>query len=61
VIRKFTRNRKIYPNEDSALKLIYMAIREASGRWTMPIRRWKEALNHFAIMFEGRMPELACK
>jgi transposase-like protein len=43
------------------LKLIYMAIREASGRWTMPIRRWKEALNHFAIMFEGRMPELACK
>ena len=61
VIRKFTRNRKIYPNEDSALKLIYMAIREASQRWTMPIRHWKEALNHFAIMFEGRLPELACK
>jgi transposase-like protein len=57
VIRKFTRNRKIYPNEESALKLIYMAIQEASKRWTMPIRRWKEALNHFAIMFEDRMPE----
>lgn len=57
VIRKFTRNRKIYPNEDSALKLIYMAIREASARWTMPIRNWKEALNHFAILFEGRLPE----
>lgn len=61
VIRKFTRNRKIYPNEDSALKLIYMAISEASRRWTMPVRHWKEALNHFAIMFEGRLPELACK
>jgi transposase-like protein len=61
VIRKFTRNRKIYPNEDSALKLIYMAIREASGRWTMPVRHWKEALNHFAIMFEGRFPELTSK
>jgi putative transposase len=58
VIRKFTRNRKIYPNEESALKLIYMAIREASQRWTMPVRHWKEALNHFAIMFEGRLPEL---
>jgi putative transposase len=58
VIRKFTRNRKIYPNEDSALKLIYMAIREASRRWTMPIWHWKEALNHFAILFEGRLPEL---
>lgn len=57
VIRKFTRNRKIYPNEESALKLIYMAIQEASKRWTMPIRRWKEALNHFAIMFEDRMPD----
>jgi transposase-like protein len=61
VIRKFTRNRKIYPNEDSALKLIYMAIREASQRWTMPVRRWKEALNHFAILFEGRLPEFASK
>ena len=58
VIRKYTRNRKIYPNEDSALKLIYMAIREASTRWTMPIKHWKEALNHFAIMFEDRVPEL---
>jgi putative transposase len=56
-IRKFTRNRKIYPNEESALKIVYMAIREASRRWTMPIRKWKEALNHFAILFEGRMPK----
>lgn len=61
VIRKFTRNRKIYPNEDSALKLIYMAIREASERWTMPVRHWKQALNHFAILFDGRMPELSSK
>lgn len=58
VIRKFTRNRKIYPNEESALKIVYMAIHEASKKWTMPIRHWKQALNHFAIMFEGRMPEL---
>jgi transposase-like protein len=56
VIRKFTRNRKLYPNEDSALKIMYMAIREASKKWTMPIHHWKQALNHFAIMFEGRMP-----
>jgi putative transposase len=56
VIRKFTRNRKQYPNRESALKFVYMAIHEASKKWTMPIRKWKEALNHFAIMFEGRMP-----
>jgi putative transposase len=61
VIRKFTRNRKIYPNEESALKIVYMAIHEASKKWTMPIRHWKQALNHFAILYEGRMPEQASK
>jgi len=61
VIRKFTRNRKIYPNEESALKIVYMAIQEASKKWTMPIYHWKQALNHFAILYEGRMPELIRK
>lgn len=61
VIRKFTRNRKIYPSEESALKLVYMAILEASKKWTKPIRHWKQALNHFAIMYEGRMPDSISK
>jgi len=57
VIRKFTRNRKQYPNAESALKLVYLAIHEASKRWTMPITGWKAALNHFAILFENRLPQ----
>ncbi len=56
VIRKFTRNRKQYPNAESALKLVYLAIHEASKKWTMPIKGWKAALNHFAIVFDGRLP-----
>jgi putative transposase len=56
VIRKFTRNRKQYPNAESALKLVYLAIHEASKRWTLPIKGWKAALNHFAILFENRLP-----
>jgi putative transposase len=59
VIRKFTRNRKQYPNEESALKLVYLAIHEASKKWTMPIRNWRQALNHFAIIFENRLPAQA--
>jgi putative transposase len=58
VIRKFTRNRKQYPNAESALKLVYLAIHEASKRWTMPIKGWKAALNHFAILFENRLPNI---
>ena len=52
VIRKFTRNRKQYPNAESAVKMVYRAIHEASKKWT-PIVGWKAALNHFAITFEG--------
>jgi transposase-like protein len=57
VIRKFTRNRKQYPNAESALKMVYLAIHEAAQKWTMPIVGWKAALNHFAILFEDRMPK----
>ena len=56
VFRKFTRNRKQYPNEESALKLVYLAIHEASKKWTLPIPKWREALTHFAIIFENRLP-----
>jgi putative transposase len=56
VIRKFTRNRKQYPSADSAVRLIYLAIAEAAKKWSMPIKGWKQALNHFAILFEGRLP-----
>ena len=56
VIRKFTRNRKIYPNEESAVKLVFMAIREAAKKWTMPIQNWHEARNRFSLEFGERMP-----
>jgi len=58
VIRKFTRNRKQYPNEESALKLVYLAIHEAAKKWTLPIPKWREALNHFMIIFEDRLPAM---
>lgn len=59
--RTMTRNRKIYPNEESALKIVFMAIREASRKWTLPIKHWKQALNHFAILFEDRLPQATSK
>ena len=60
VIRKFTRNRKIYPYEESVLKIMYMAINEASKKWTHPIKHWNQALNYFAILYEDRMPKAIC-
>ena len=57
VIRKATKKRKLFPTDDSAMKVIYLAIREASKKWTMPIRNWKLALNRFMILFEERLAD----
>lgn len=57
VIRKAVNNRKIFPHDQSAMKVIYLAIQAASKKWTMPIRNWKAALNRFMIDFPDRMPE----
>jgi transposase-like protein len=55
VIRKAIKKRKLFPTDDSAKKVVYLAIQEASKRWTMPIRDWKPALNRFMIEFEDRL------
>ena len=57
VIRKATRKRKLFPTDDAAKKVIYLAIEAASRKWTMPIRNWKPALNRFMIMFEDRLAD----
>ena len=55
VIRKAIRNRKIFPSKRSAIKIVYLAIAEAQKKWTMPIHHWSQALQQFAIRFEGRV------
>jgi putative transposase len=57
VIRKATKKRKLFPTDESATKVIYLAIQAASKKWTMPIRNWKPALNRFMIMFEERLSD----
>ncbi len=56
VIRKAINNRRIFPSDRSALKVVYLAIEQAARKWTLPVQDWKRALNRFAIMFEDRLP-----
>jgi transposase-like protein len=44
------RNRSTFPNDDAIFKILYLAIRNASEKWTMPIQDWGTALNQFAIV-----------
>lgn len=57
VIRKAINKRKLFPTDDSARKVVYLAIMDASKKWTMPIRNWKLALNRFIIEFEDRISD----
>ena len=50
-LRKVTKNRSTFSTDDAIFKILYLAIRNASERWTMPIRDWGQALNQFAIEF----------
>jgi putative transposase len=55
-LRKIIKNRGHFPSDDAAFKLLYLALSRAQEKWTMPIRNWKNALNQFAVHFEGRLP-----
>jgi putative transposase len=55
-LRKIIKNRSLFPNDEAVFKLLYLAIRNAAKKWTMPIRDWRRALHQFALVFEGRLP-----
>jgi len=55
-LRKVTKNRGSFPNDESMFKLLYLALNNIAKKWTMPIRDWKPALNCFSILFGDRMP-----
>ena len=57
-LRKLTKHRGAFPTDEALVKLMYLALRNISKKWTLPIRDWKAALNQFTIQFEGRLPQL---
>ena len=54
-LRKLTKNRGSFPSDEALLKLFYLALRNISKKWTMPIRDWKAALTRFTIQFGDRI------
>ena len=56
-LRKITKNRGSFPSDEALLKLFYLALKNISKKWTMPIRDREAALNRFAIQFEERVKQ----
>jgi putative transposase len=58
-LRKVIKTRGSFPNQDAALKLLYLALEHIAQKWTMPVQNWKAALQRFAILFGDRVPQNA--
>lgn len=54
-IRKYTKNKMSFPTDDAVMKSVFLAVRQATKKWTMPIRNWGVILNQFMIIFEHRL------
>jgi transposase-like protein len=54
-IRKYTKNKLSFPTDDAVMKSVFLAAREASKKWTMPIRDWGTILNSFLLIFGDRV------
>ena len=54
-IRKYTKNKLSFPTDESVMKSVYLAIREATRKWSMPIHNWGVVTNQFIIIFGERL------
>ncbi len=54
-LRKVIKSKRVFPSDDAALKQLYLALKNISKKWTMPIRNWGDAMNRFMILFEDRL------
>jgi putative transposase len=55
VIRTAVNKRKVFPSDQAAFKVVYLATQQASKKWSMPSQHWTSALNRFMIMFDDRI------
>jgi transposase-like protein len=54
IIRKYTKSKNVFPDDQAVLKSVFLAISNIQKKWTMPIRDWGVILNQFIIKFESR-------
>ena len=55
-LKKTIKNRASFPNDEAAVKLLYLSLKNIMKKWTMPVRNWGKAINQFAILYDDRLP-----
>jgi transposase-like protein len=54
-VRKVTKTKGVFPNDDALLKMMYLAHKNISKKWTQPLQNWSLTISQLAIHFEGRL------
>jgi transposase-like protein len=54
-IRKYTKNKLSFPNDDAVKKTVYLALMEIQKKWSNPINNWGIVVNQFLCIFDGRL------
>ena len=55
-LRKVLKTKGVFPNDESIMKLMYLAMQNIAKKWTMPVRNWGVVINQLSITFQGRVP-----
>ncbi|ESA35119.1 transposase mutator type, partial [Leptolyngbya sp. Heron Island J] len=53
-LRKVIKTKAVFPDEDAVCRLMYLAMNNIAKKWNRPIKNWRAALSHFAILFPER-------
>ncbi|MGC1633537.1 MAG: transposase, partial [Gelidibacter sp.] len=54
-IRKYTKNKLSFPTDEAVMKSVYLAVREATKKWSMPVRNWGVIVDQFLILYQERV------
>lgn len=54
-IRKYTKNKLSFPTDEAVMKSVYLAVREATKKWSTPSKNWGLILNQFLLIYEERI------
>ena len=54
-LRKVTKNKAVFPTDEALIKMLFLAIRDVTKKWTMPLQGWKTIISHLSIVYSDRL------
>ena len=52
-----TKTKSVFLSDPALIKMLYLASRDVSKKWAIPVKGWKEAISYFGVAYEDRLFE----